>query len=57
MVSRNIKKNVMGKRGFNWIKAALPGPIAIAVTIGFVILGEYINDYKSKNDRTSAARD
>ena len=54
MVSRNIKERVMGKRGFNWIKASMPGLAAIAFTIGVVILEDYIDDYRSKSNRRSS---
>jgi hypothetical protein len=56
MVSRNIKRSVMGKRGFNWLKASLPGPAIIAFTVGVVILEAYIDDYKSKSNRRTSAR-
>ena len=44
----------MGKRGFNWIKASMPGLAAIAFTIGVVILEDYIDDYRSKSNRRSS---
>ncbi len=56
MVSRNIRRSVMGKRGFNWLKASLPGPAIIAFTVGIVILEAYIDDYKSKSNRRTSAR-
>ena len=45
----------MGKRGFNWIKASMPGPALIAFTVGVVILEACINDYKSKSNRRAGA--
>ena len=54
MVSRNTRR-IMGKRGFNWLKASLPGPAIIAFTVGVVILEAYIDDYKSKSNRRAGA--
>ena len=39
----------MGKRGFNWIIAGLPGPLSIAITVAITALTTLTsNDEKEK---------
>jgi hypothetical protein len=39
----------MGKRGFNWIMAGLPGPLSIAITVAITALTALSsNDEKEK---------